>query len=81
MNWFTGVLVYSIVWCVVFLTVLPFGVRRVETPEEGHDHGAPVQPMLWRKAAATTAIVCCSPKMATCLSPRATGRSSTPRRI
>lgn len=56
MNWFTGILVYCMVWCVVFLTVLPFGVRRVENPEPGHEAGAPEKPMLLRKVLATTAL-------------------------
>ena len=29
---------------------------RTEAPEEGHDHGAPAHPMMWRKVAVTTAI-------------------------
>lgn len=56
MSWFTGILVYSMVWCVVFLTVLPFGVRRVENPAPGHEVGAPERPMLVRKVLVTTAI-------------------------
>ena len=56
MNWFTGILVYCMVWCVVFLTVLPFGVRRVENPQPGHETGAPEKPMLVRKVLAASAI-------------------------
>ena len=56
MSWFTGILVYCMVWCVVFLTVLPFGVRRVENPEPGHEAGAPEKPMLVRKVLITSAI-------------------------
>lgn len=56
MNWFTGILVYVIVWWVVLFMVLPWGVRRVENPEPGHEPGAPEKPMLLRKALATTAI-------------------------
>ena len=56
MNWFIGILVYCMVWCVVFLTVLPFGVRRVENPEPGHEAGAPEKPMLRGKVLATTAL-------------------------
>ena len=56
MNWFTGILVYCMVWCVVFLTVLPFGVRRVENPKPGHEAGAPEKPMLVRKVLITSAI-------------------------
>ena len=56
MNAVSAVVVFLVIWWLVLFMVLPFGVRRNEAPEEGHDHGAPVQPMLWRKAAATTAI-------------------------
>ena len=56
MNWFTGILVYCMVWCVVFLTVLPFGVRRVEKPAPGHEAGAPEKPMLIRKVVVTSGI-------------------------
>ena len=56
MNWFTGILVYVIVWWVVLFMVLPWGVRRVENPEEGHEAGAPANPMILRKALITTGI-------------------------
>lgn len=56
MNWFTGILVYAMVWVVVLLTVLPFGVRRVEAPEAGHEPGAPERPLLLRKFLITSAI-------------------------
>ena len=56
MNVVSAFVVFVVIWWLVLFMVLPFGVRRVETPEDGHDHGAPVHPMLWRKAAATTAI-------------------------
>jgi len=56
MNWFTGVLVYGMIWMVVLLTVLPWGVRRSESPEPGHEPGAPEKPMMWRKVLATSVI-------------------------
>ena len=56
MTSFTGVMVYVIIWFVVLFTVLPFGVRRPDHVEDGHDPGAPDKPMLWRKAAITTVI-------------------------
>lgn len=50
--------IYFIVWWVCLFIVLPFGVRNSheagEAVEEGHEHGAPVRPMLWRKVLATT---------------------------
>jgi predicted secreted protein len=56
MNWFTGILVYCMVWVVVLLTVLPWGVRPPDAPGAGHEPGAPERPMLLRKFLATTAI-------------------------
>jgi predicted secreted protein len=56
MNWFSQVAIFVLIWFVVLFAVLPIGVRRQENPEPGHDPGAPVQPMLWRKAMWTTAI-------------------------
>jgi predicted secreted protein len=56
MNWFTGLLVYGMIWMVVLLTVLPWGVHRAEEPEPGHEPGAPEKPMMWRKVLATSAI-------------------------
>jgi len=52
----SAVVIFVVIWWLVLFMVLPFGVRRTEAPEAGHDPGAPMQPMLWRKAAATTAI-------------------------
>src|SRR3546814_15712868 len=54
MNWFTGVLVYCMVWVVVLLTVLPWGVRAPDAPTAGHEPGAPEQPMLPKKFHITT---------------------------
>ncbi|WP_340119126.1 DUF1467 family protein [Pelagibius sp. 7325] len=56
MNWFTGVLVYGMVWIVVLLTVLPWGVRPPDAPETGHEPGAPEKPMLVRKFVVTSLI-------------------------
>ena len=56
MNWFTGVMVYVIVWWVVIFAVLPWGIRVPEEHEPGHATSAPDKPMLWRKAAITTVI-------------------------
>ena len=56
MNWFTGVLVYCMVWVLVLLTVLPWGVRPSEAPEPGHEPGAPEKPLLLRKMIITSLI-------------------------
>lgn len=55
-DWVTSLVVYILLWWWIFFMTLPFGVRREENPEEGHDAGAPKNPMLWQKAAATTVI-------------------------
>ncbi len=44
------------IWWVVIFAVLPWGVRVPETHQPGHATSAPERPMLWRKAAITTAI-------------------------
>jgi predicted secreted protein len=56
MTWLTGFVVYFLIWWVVLFAVLPFGVKREESPEQGHDPGAPVRTYLWTKVAATTGI-------------------------
>ena len=60
MDWFSGVVVYVIIWWVVFFMTLPFGVRPPhevgETAEVGDADGAPVRPRLWLKAGVTTLI-------------------------
>jgi predicted secreted protein len=56
----SGIAVYFIVWWVCLFAVLPFGVRNAheagENVEQGHEAGAPVQPLLWRKIIATTVL-------------------------
>ncbi|MBT3701946.1 MAG: DUF1467 family protein [Alphaproteobacteria bacterium] len=54
MAWISISAIYFIVWWLMLFMVLPFGVRKVENPEPGHEHGAPANPMLIRKAIATT---------------------------
>src|SRR3546814_17700131 len=54
MSWFTGILVYCMVWVVVLLTVLPWGVRPPDAPVAGHEPGAPEQPGLLTKFLVTT---------------------------
>ncbi|MDD9915312.1 MAG: DUF1467 family protein [Rhodospirillaceae bacterium] len=43
-------------WWMVFFMVLPWGVRRQDDPEPGHEAGAPENPRLWLKVAVTTGI-------------------------
>ncbi len=56
----TGIMVYIILWWVIFFMTLPVGVTAQDESGEGVVPGtpesAPVKPMLWRKAGATTLI-------------------------
>lgn len=56
MNWFTGAMVYLIIWWLVLFMTLPWGIKVPDDPEPGHATSAPEKPMLWRKAAVTTVI-------------------------
>jgi len=56
MTWFTGIMVYVIIWWVVLFAVLPFGIRVPEQQEPGHASSAPERPRLVFKAVVTTAI-------------------------
>lgn len=60
MSWFSGFVVYAILWWVVFFMTLPFGVRAPhevgEEVEPGHADGAPVRPRLGLKAGITTVV-------------------------
>ena len=56
MSWFTGVVVYFLIWWTILFAVLPWGVKRDESPMPGHDPGAPERTHLWAKVAATTGI-------------------------
>ena len=56
MSWATGLMVYLVIWWTVLFAVLPLGVRRVENPGRGQEHGAPERPQLARKAIITTIV-------------------------
>jgi predicted secreted protein len=56
MNWIGSIFIYIVVWWVVLFAVLPWGVKREENPEPGHDPGAPAVTHLKRKLIATTLI-------------------------
>jgi predicted secreted protein len=59
MNWFTGIVLYVLIWWVTLFAVLPIGTRTVEDPDETSGwRGAPARPKLWRKAGATTLVAC-----------------------
>jgi predicted secreted protein len=56
MNWFSGVVVFVIIWWCVFFMTLPCGVRTPDQPEKGHAASAPINPRLWLKAGVTTLV-------------------------
>ena len=56
MNWATGLMVYLVIWWTILFAVLPLGVRRVENPGAGQDHGAPERPQLMKKAIITSLV-------------------------
>ena len=58
MKWFTGFVVYALIWWTVLFAVLPFGTRPVEGADAatGGWRGAPENPRILRKALVTTAL-------------------------
>ena len=57
MNWFTGVVVYVLIWWTVLFAVLPIGTRPVEDADERSGlRGAPERPRLLMKVIVTTLI-------------------------
>jgi predicted secreted protein len=57
MTWFTGIVVYVLVWWTVLFAVLPFWTRPVTDPDEKtHFRGAPERPLLLRKVLVTTLV-------------------------
>ena len=52
----SAVTIFIVIWWMVFFAVLPWGVRRDDSPQIGNDPGAPARPRLLRKALLTTAI-------------------------
>lgn len=55
----TYIAIYFIVWWTVIFAVLPFGVRSQHeggAVEDGSEPGAPMRPLLFRKALVTTVV-------------------------
>ena len=50
----SAIVVYILVWMLCFFIALPIGVRRAESPDLGHEPGAPVQTHLRAKVIGTT---------------------------
>lgn len=57
MTWFTGCVVYVLIWWIVLFAVLPVGVRPAAgaDPQSGW-RGLPQAPRLWRVVLVTTLI-------------------------
>ena len=59
MNWPIGIAIYLTVWWTILFAVLPWGVRSQEESDDvvpGTEPGAPVSPLLVKKAIATTLV-------------------------
>jgi predicted secreted protein len=55
-----AVAIYFTIWWIALFAILPLGVRSQHEDEaerpEGSDPGAPVAPLLWKKAGITTVV-------------------------
>jgi predicted secreted protein len=59
MNWFTGVVLYLLIWWLALFAVLPIGTHAVQEPDDASGwRGAPERPRLWMKVGLTTLIAC-----------------------
>ena len=57
MNWFTGIVLYVLIWWTVLFAVLPLGTRPMEDADSSSGwRGAPERPQLIRKAIITTLV-------------------------
>lgn len=57
MNWFTGLVVYVLVWWTTLFAVLPLWTQPVsEADETSGWRGAPARTLLWRKLLVTTLV-------------------------
>jgi predicted secreted protein len=59
MNWFTGLVLYLLIWWLALFAVLPIGTHAVQQPDDTSGwRGAPERPRLWMKVGLTTVIAC-----------------------
>ena len=57
MNWFTGIVLYVLIWWTVLFAVLPFGTRPVADADPATGwRGAPEHPRMLRKVLVTTVL-------------------------
>ena len=57
MNWFTGIVLYVLIWWTVLFAILPIGTRPIAEPDELTGwRGVPASPRMWRKVMWTTIV-------------------------
>jgi predicted secreted protein len=57
MNWFTGAVLYLLIWWTALFAVLPWGTRPVADPDEATGwRGAPARPRIGLKVVVTTLV-------------------------
>jgi predicted secreted protein len=59
MNWFTGIVLFILLWWISLFAVLPVGTHPVSQADaQSGWRGAPAQPRLLRKVIITTLVAC-----------------------
>jgi predicted secreted protein len=59
MNWFTGVVLFVMIWWTALFAVLPIGTKPVVRPDDKSGwRGAPENPRILRKVIITTVVTC-----------------------
>jgi len=57
MNWFSGVVLYILIWMMTLFAVLPIGTQPVSDADGATGwRGAPAQARMWRKVLITTIV-------------------------
>lgn len=57
MNWFTGIVLYILIWTLSLFVVLPIGTQPVTDADAVTGwRGAPRHPRMWRKVLVTTIV-------------------------
>ncbi|WP_428491175.1 DUF1467 family protein [Rhodopila sp.] len=59
MNWFTGTVLFVLIWWTALFAVLPIGIRPVAHPDHKSGwRGAPDRPRILRTVVMTTVLAC-----------------------
>jgi predicted secreted protein len=59
MNWFTGMVLFVVIWWTALFAVLPIGTKPVVRPDDVSGwRGAPERPRLLMKVVVTTVVTC-----------------------